>query len=246
MEGTGDADGDPGRYGDVNNFYTEESRAAVTAMLDRLEREGAGRRFVLIGLCAGGYWAFHTAADDPRVVAALILNPRAMVWDEDLLTRREARSIERVMAAGVWRRLLRGDVSRARILGVSRAVVRTAPAGARRAFRGPRSRGGPETAAITVERCLDALRDHGTRVVLAFSGEEPVYDELTAEGVLAELERWPNVELLRLPGEDHTLRPLAAQRAALDLLDEELERLLEPGEGRAATAAIGPTGSAGS
>ena len=31
------------------------------SIVDDLERRGFGPRFVLIGLCAGGYWAFHTA-----------------------------------------------------------------------------------------------------------------------------------------------------------------------------------------
>ena len=77
-----------------------------------------------------------------------------------------------------------------------------------------------------LERMLDELRDARTRVVLAFAGDEPVYDELKADGVLARLDRWPNVVLTRLPGDDHTLRPIAAQRALHAILDSELDRLL--------------------
>ncbi len=226
VEGTGDADGDPSRYANVGNFYTEESRAAVTAVLDRLEGDGVGRRFVLIGLCAGGYWAFHTAAEDPRVVAALILNPRAMIWDDDLLTRREARTVERLLARGMWSRILRGEVSRSRVLAVARSVVRSAASRATQIVRG-QSGDGSRSGREAVERSLDALREHGTRVVLAFSGGEPVFDELTADGILGRLDRWPNVSLISLPGADHTLRPLVAQRAAIELLDAELDRLLD-------------------
>lgn len=78
-----------------------------------------------------------------------------------------------------------------------------------------------------LERMLEQLRDARTRVVLAFAGDEPVYDELMADGVLARMDRWPNVVMTRLPGDDHTLRPIAAQRALHRTFDRELQRLLE-------------------
>ena len=65
LEGIGDADGDPARYRDVGNFYTPEIGRQVSSIVDELERRGFGPRFVLIGLCAGGYWAFHTARRRP-------------------------------------------------------------------------------------------------------------------------------------------------------------------------------------
>jgi hypothetical protein len=40
--------------------------------------------------------------------------------------------------------------------------------------------------------------------------------------VIARLEQWPNVELESLPGRDHTLRPINAQRAGHDFLDRQL------------------------
>ena len=231
FEGLGDADGDPRRYLDVGNFYTPEFGAQVSATIDHLEGHGFGRRFVLIGLCAGGYWAFHTAAADPRVVAALVVNPRAMVWDDGLLERREARKVGRILEPAHWHRILRGDIPVSRLVGVSKAFARTAAGAAMRLprrFDPGRSDVAPED---PTERRLDALRDHGSRVALAFSGDEPVRDELEADGILSRLDRWPNVVLKDLPGQDHTLRPIEAQRAMHDLLDGELERLLGGGEG---------------
>ncbi len=228
LEGIGEADGDPARYRDVGNFYTAEFGAQVPAILDVLEARGLGPRFVLVGLCAGAYWAFNTGAQDRRVVEAIIVNPRAMVWDLELLTRREARKVKRLRQPDLWRRLLRGDVTGARILEVSRALAATA---ARTVVRAParlhKGRSSPvEDPAITR---LDSLRDHGTRVVLAFSGLEPVYDELAADGILDQLGRWPNVVLEELPGSDHTLRPLVAQRALHALLERELDALVAAG-----------------
>ena len=72
---------------------------------------------------------------------------------------------------------------------------------------------------------LDRQRAKETRVVLAFSGDEPVYDELTAGGFLARPASWPHLVVTHLPGSDHTLRPVVAQRAFHDMLDHELDLL---------------------
>ena len=68
-------------------------------------------------------------------------------------------------------------------------------------------------------------------MVLAFADDEPVHDELEADGLLARLDRWPNVVLTHLPGRDHTLRPMVAQRAYHELLEGELDRLADAGRG---------------
>ncbi len=226
LESIGDPDGDSDRYRDVNNFYTDEFGEHVGAILDELERHGLGPDFVLIGLCAGAYWAFHTAARDRRVVAALILNPRAMIWDTGLLARREARKVERLLTPALWSRVARGEIGLSRALPILRAVATSGVNAARRAPGRLRARSRPADEVDPVESRLDALAEHGTRVVLAFSGDEPVYDELAADGVFDHLDRWPNVFLTSLPGRDHTLRPIVAQQAALELLDAELDRLL--------------------
>jgi len=63
--------------------------------------------------------------------------------------------------------------------------------------------------------------------VLAFSGDEPLHDELTEAGLLARMGALANVEVISLPGRDHTLRPLAAQRAAHGVLARAIGREAE-------------------
>jgi alpha-beta hydrolase superfamily lysophospholipase len=231
LEGIGDADGDPGRYRDVGNFYTPEVGRHVGSVVNELERRGLGPRFVLIGLCAGGYWAFHAGAADPRVVEAVILNPRAMIWDPDLLARRDAKAVRRLIEPALWDRVVHGQVPATRVVDISRAMVRTATSAATTRLRRIRSDQPMPSAAAQAEGLLDALREHGTRVVLAFADDEPVHDELEADGLLARLGRWPNVVLVHLPGRDHTLRPIVAQRAYHELLEGELDRLTDAGRG---------------
>ena len=198
----------------------------MASILDDLAGRGLGPRFVLIGLCAGAYWAFHRTASDDRVVEAIILNPRAMIWDSGLLARREAQKVVQLMERGSWRRIVKGEIGVSRMVAVSRAAAGSAAGAAIRTPGRVVDRLRSTNREDPVESRLDAIRDHGARLVLAFSGGEPVYDELEADGVFGQLERWPNVELAQLPASDHTLRPLEAQQAATDLLDRELDRLL--------------------
>ena len=72
---------------------------------------------------------------------------------------------------------------------------------------------------------------------MAFSDEEPVHAELERDGVLAHLDRWPNMQMEALPARDHTLRPIVAQLGVHELLVRELTRALQR-----ATAQVGTRG----
>lgn len=225
-EGIGDADGDARQYADVRAFFQPHLGAQVVAALDALEARGLGPRFALIGLCSGAYWAFRLAVDDDRIAAAVLLNPRVLVWDPQLLTRREARAAQKVLQPDSWRRFLRGEIRVTRIARVARATfaraVRVGLAAMTRHLRL-----GGRASAASAEAALDRLRNKGTSVVLAFSDDEVLGTELQESGLLTRLSQWPNTSYIRLPGRDHTLRPIVAQRALHALLDDVLERELE-------------------
>jgi alpha-beta hydrolase superfamily lysophospholipase len=234
LEGIGDSDGDAGRYRDVGEFYRDDLTEFISAFLDALETRGYGDRFVLAGLCAGGFWAFNGADRDERAVAALMVNPGALEWHPALVKDRNARKLKRLRRGAWWRRILRGQVKRKNVVAVAQATasqgwraVASLPArvAARGAERGP--------AAPSVERILDRLRDRGVRVVMAFSDDEPVRTELERDGVLAHLDRWPNMQLESLPGRDHTLRPIVAQLGVHELLVRELTAVLQRATGSA-------------
>jgi alpha-beta hydrolase superfamily lysophospholipase len=213
LEGIGEGDGDELRLREVSEFYSDRYDAQVARLLDSLEARGlVGSRFLLVGLCAGGFWAYRAAQRDPRVAGAVLLNAGALRWHENILQEREARKIGQARDWSRWRKLLRGEFSRERLLSFLRSLI------SRSSWRSSGAGG------FTPE--LDQLRDSGVHVTLAFSGREPLEAELRREGILDELERWPNVSLCPLPGSDHTLRPLAAQRAVAELLDEELTLVL--------------------
>lgn len=222
LEGIGDADGDANRYRDVRAFYVPQLVDQVVLVLDALESRGLGDRFVLTGLCSGGYWAFQAAVREQRVSAALLVNSGALVWDNDLVMRRDARKIVRLRQLGSWRKILRGQVGITRMRAIAGAYARAA---SRRWLRAARALDNAPVE-TSIDRGFDRMRDTQTRLVLGFSGDEVLHAELEEEGVLARLEGWPNVELESLPASDHTLRPIIAQRAVHELFDRQLAREL--------------------
>jgi hypothetical protein len=215
IEGLGDADGDAAPYADVAHFYRDEVGALIRAATDTRPE----RRLVHVGLCAGGYWGFHLAADDPRVDTAILLNAGALTWDPGIETHRDARKLRRLGSLVWWKRILRGDVSLTRMREVIWALALVLAARVRR-------RGADDAAPAPheVDRVADRAVAHGARLVIAFSEDEPLHAELEADGRLARLAAKDGVELRDLPTRDHTLRPIPAQKAALALLDEEVRR----------------------
>lgn len=224
LDGIGDSEGDAARYRDVGEFYERDELAGeIRAYADALVARTGAARLVLAGLCAGGYWAYHGADRDERVAAAYLLNPGALYWTTDLVRRRDARRLRRLADPAWWRRLARGQVRAERIRKIARAAA-TEGVG-RLAGRG---RGSPpdDRAGADLDRrpvaILERLEARGTSLVIAFSNDESLYEELRADGVIDRLAAAPNARLERLPGRDHTLRPVIAQRAAHELLDRSL------------------------
>ncbi len=223
LEGIGDSDGDAARitrlYPSV--MYTDARIGQAIAAVDALEQRGLGNRFILSGLCSGGYWSFHAADRDERVSAALMINPRMLFYDRLIETERDNRM--RVLRTSEWPRVLRGQVPLTRAVSLAARAVATIP---RQTLEGKRVRSSRRAA---IDRALDHLRDTDKNVQFFFSGDEPLREELEIEKRLSHLERWPNVRVHYLPGSNHTLRSFVAQVSATDMLNqaigEEIQRL---------------------
>lgn len=211
----GDSDGDDSDLREDAGLYRPEALQDVRAVLDELERRGAGSQFVLAGLCSGAYAAFHLGATDARVSAVGLLNPQALVWADDLAARREARKLRQTVSLQAWKDFLRGRISLQAIVDSVRVAVRLAAA---RRVRGGRVRDSGAVVTSIVDG-LDRLRAAETPVLLGFSGQEPLVGDLEADGTRSRLGQWPNLTWVDLPGNDHELRPIQAQRAGHELLD---------------------------
>ncbi len=225
LEGIGDSDGDAARitrlYPSV--MYTHVRTGQALAAVDVLEQRGVGNRFILAGLCSGGFWSFHAADRDERVSAAFLINPRMLFWDRLIEPERDTRM--KVLRTSGWPRVLRGEVPLSRAISLAGHTLVTMPRQVLASKKARRNR------KAELDGALDRLRDHDKNVQFFFSEDEPLREELEIEERLDHLEPWPNVRVHYLPGSVHTLRPFVTQVTATDALNtaigDELRRLTE-------------------
>jgi pimeloyl-ACP methyl ester carboxylesterase len=220
LEAIGDANGDPDGIPPGEAFFASKYEAQVERVIDALEARGLGPDFALVGLCSGGYFAFRTARADRRVRAAYVINPGALVWRPGIFAEREAHKVTRVFEPRWVGKLLRGEIEWRKVKAMFGSIAERVGARLRRWSRGGSSWNDK------LEADLDRLQAEETRLTLMFSGGEGMADELDAVGFRATLVKRPFVEMVDLPGADHTLRPLESQAALRAALDERLEREL--------------------
>jgi pimeloyl-ACP methyl ester carboxylesterase len=214
--GVGDSDGEERDYDDIGAYYNPRITSRTITILDALEARGLPGRFALVGFCAGGYWALHAALADERVAGAFAINLPCFYWTW----------WTRHVLHGRWvHRKPRPDDSRmvATALWALSRVSRVLPLARRALFgvvgRGPRR----------LNRSMNQLSDRGTQVLLMFRPSEPLYQEMLGDGGVDRLGVLPNVDVQRIPGADHTFRPLPLQRYVSDELDKGLRRVLRTG-----------------
>jgi pimeloyl-ACP methyl ester carboxylesterase len=230
FEGVGESDGDAARFREEAEFFATDQSAQVGAVLDRLETEGMGGRFLLVGLCSGAYWAFQAALEDPRVDRALLLNPGAFHWRPTMLMERQGHGFSILARRDLWRRVGRGEISVRKLAAITKYLVGRVRA--RISERLPGSRQDAQAAKnrtrdAELEKDFDLLQATGKQVTIAFTDNEALLRESKRHSTLDEIERWPNLRLVTLPGIDHALAPIAAQRFARDLIVAEFEQLVE-------------------
>jgi pimeloyl-ACP methyl ester carboxylesterase len=230
LDGIGDADGTPAGWREEAAFYEPQHVDYVSDVLARLRAEGLAQRFLVLGLCSGASWAFNAALADESVAAALLINPRALIWKPWMETDREARKLRKLLRPGMWLRLVRGEI-RVEVIGnVGRAIsarARRLPAAAveRLARRGERDE---------LDAALEQLAGQGTNLTFIFTDEEPLYDELTREG---RLDGAPNLQVatVRTGANTHALQPPWVQAEVHRLMDDALERELRQTRARTGT-----------
>jgi hypothetical protein len=218
--GIGDSDGVPAGWEQESLLYEPERLDDVRAGLDALVARGLPPRFVLIGLCSGANWAFHTAIADPRAISAILLNPRALFWQPGMRGGRDEHNARALADRTTWRRVLRGEVplrrAAAALLSVARYVLRA-----------PLRRGRRRTP-DRLGAALERLGAAGTRLLVVFSDREPLRMRMEADGELDRLAAATGVrvELVPSAAEMHTLPQLWLQRRVHELVDDELRALL--------------------
>lgn len=233
IEGLGDSDGDWERYADTKELYSADLAHQVEAAIDTLEQRGTATRFVVAGLCAGAFWAFHALREDDRVVGACMINLWAFFWDDARPAATEARRARKLARPSTWMRILRGEGSFGQLWTALKYLARTP------FERGERRRRARQLAR-RLDESFDAIRDADKRAILVFGRGEPVHDEFERDGRLERMERWPNMEIHTIPTRDHTFRALWQQEQLHAVIDHTMQAEIERAPRAAAPHAIQP------
>lgn len=222
LEGIGESDGDASVYRENDGLHTERLVGQVLTVIDELAARGSGRRFAVVGLCSGAYWGFHAACADRRIEAVVMINPRALIWNEHLDAAREARRAGQMVRAVSWEKLRHSGRDAVRLAPwAARALTRQALAARHR-----RSTDSDPLQTSSLSERFERLRENGTQLLALFTGEEPLHEELQSGSFLAG-EHGGDVLRVRVlsAGPAHTLRPPWLQRLALEQLDREITSL---------------------
>ena len=218
MDGMGDSDGDASPYRDLSKLYDPWIVDQVTSVMDQLQSSGRARRFVIVGLSAGAYWALHAAQRDSRVSAIALINPGALVWDPGQSPLSDFRTMRHLVKTGTISLATLRKALGPRGLALAVWLVRGLVASLSPGRSAPRL---VIRRADEMRGAIAGLRAMKARRLLVFCVDEPVLAEIKQLGLLAELVATPGVTYVQIPTNDHTLRPPWAQRdlhAALDRL----------------------------
>jgi pimeloyl-ACP methyl ester carboxylesterase len=217
--GLGDSDGDERHYYLTAHFYDHAIAEQVRAALDELESRGLPSSFLVGGLCSGAYWGFHAALADERIRGLILVNLWSFFWSEELAAARDSRRARTMLRAGAWRDVAKIAVSQGRIGRMARTMLR-------RVIRRHAREGTLAELGGAIDDALAHLRERDVQTLLLLSEGEPLAEDFGADGRIERLSEWPNLELDRIPIEDHIFRPIWAQRHVHEALDEALDRTL--------------------
>lgn len=227
--GLGDAG--PTRGMIENQVYSKDSVADVKAAMAFLASIRGIQRFVLVGICSGGFLAFHTSHEDARVVGQIMINPQTFEWKRgdslELAPRKNYKStryyLQALMQPSVWRLALRGELD---VRGVAGVLRNRSAAKAAMRLRNlvARWRGLPEQR-TDVERVFRAVSVRGVRSLLVYSSNDgglDMIEEHLGKGARS-MRGQSNFRLEIVEGADHTFTPADAQRRLNELIARFIE-----------------------
>lgn len=219
LPGLGDSDGTAVRSFERTADDDAVALQTLAQIYDHLEQLGVATRFIAGGFSLGGYLTLRAALAEPRVRAAICVNPTGFSWtvkqrqrvlrDLTALAGPEALTGEPVAAS--WPPALQQAADR---LGRLR---RTLDARARRRLARSELLWSLEhrREIRDLHRRLDQLHGSGTRMLLLLSDNEQLLRMLDRPRLAARLAGCDGLVVERLPDEDHLLRPLWIQELVI-------------------------------
>ena len=190
-------------------FYDEDYRPELHAVLDRAVELGLPDRFLLVGLCSGGFWAAQLALGDPRVVGVVVLNAVSLVWPPPLLS---SGSRQYLRSRATWSRFLHDPGLRREAANRARRSAQLAVSHLRR----------DRTVLATSHAVLAALEAQGTPAAVGASPGEAILDDLDqlAPDAATVVRRFDG------PAGAHTLSTAGLRAQAVELMDEAAKQAL--------------------
>jgi pimeloyl-ACP methyl ester carboxylesterase len=212
LPGIGESDGDP--VLGVPELYQDHLVEHVESVMQSLEGRIGARRFAVVGLCSGAFWALHAAARNRSIRSAVLLNPRLFSWDPEVdRVRALRRAVKGLVTWRDWRRVAGGRVQLDDIKRMIADGFRARSARDRRPF---------ERQMESFASLCRGIDRHHTRVTLVFSEGEPLLREMLEEAALPS-ETGARIRAIRVPAGGHAFRPLWVQKVVHQLIDRELE-----------------------
>jgi len=229
FSGAGDSEAEAGAR---IHLYETDRGPEIAAALDLLQGLGY-RRFIVTGICSGGYHALHAAVAESRIGGLVVVNLARLHWrvgdSLELAQRRAMRSTrfyrDRLKQRDVWRRLLRAEVNfRGILLTLARRLTRRFAGAALAPVLPIAERLGLALRHARPGRAFAALARRGVQVAVVLGQEDPGIDELEqyfgASG--RDLRAFPTVRVTIVPGLDHMLARHAARQRFIALFLEFL------------------------
>jgi pimeloyl-ACP methyl ester carboxylesterase len=186
--------------------YEERTLLEARAAMEVLERRGV-ERFVVFGVCAGADNALRIAIADPRVTAAILVQPysfmsRGYRWD---------RYGRELLSAAAWARLLRGRMDIAAAARNLKAYFRPPRVADDRAADVSQFWKMPPAERIRAD--LRTLVANGTRLLFLYTHRSPAEFNYRAvmRRALKAMKAGAQVQVRGFRGTDHTFSPLNHQ-----------------------------------
>ena len=232
LSGIGDSVVEPGT--NENLCYPRRGIDDVRTAMKLLEERIGVRQFILSGLCSGADIAFQSAFQDPRVIGAVMMNPRTFcVHDLEMVeTQSRTRYFKDSMASKEkWLRLLRGEVDLTRtirvlvpdLIGRAQAKFAKKPNTAVTATNGEKTQAQP---ANDVPGCLKTMVLRGVNTYLVAAEKDPGVDYVDAHfgKKMKALEKVSGFRRTNFKGTDHTFTSLYAQQVVLDTITDHFKK----------------------
>jgi hypothetical protein len=196
--------------------------------MDYVQERFKTERFILAGLCSGGYFSYQAALSDKRVVGLLMINPLTYQWkdgDKALAPNRQIYKSTRFylrssMQMETWFRLIRGQINWQGIVGAisNRMSQRTLAK-----WRAALSLTFHQEAKISeVGRNFISLESRGTDILMIFDSAEggiDLMEEHLGKSACLMTKR-KNFRIEFIDHADHTFTPIWAQSYLCDLVGE--------------------------